>query len=132
MKKKLFVSAECHNWGLMGPGSWRTVTWSIFDDGSFRKITKYNYDKPEKNSFIELLKGRDEILNGRIQNELLLRMKSILDEEWIDDSTNSSACDGVAWEITRFDQTGGVVKKMNLRYIYGQPIEKFITMLEAY
>ena len=129
MKKKLLIKAICHNWDLMGPGSWKTVKWKIFDDGSFLKVTKYNYNRLEEHSVAELIKGRDEVENGHIPQEVYQRIKNILDEEWIDNSIDSKACDGEAWEITCFKQTGEIVKKIDLRYVYGQPIERLSNIL---
>ena len=36
MEQHLFLKAELHNWSLMGPGSWETATWYVFNTGCYR------------------------------------------------------------------------------------------------
>ena len=36
MEQHLFLKAELHNWSLIGPGSWETATWYVFNTGCYR------------------------------------------------------------------------------------------------
>ncbi|MBQ5990061.1 MAG: hypothetical protein IJL67_11275 [Oscillospiraceae bacterium] len=41
MEKGLLLKAAEHNWGMIGPGDWRLITWFIYNDGSYDIISEF-------------------------------------------------------------------------------------------
>lgn len=79
-KKQPLLKAVEHNWGLIGPGDWRTVTWRVFHDGSYAVVSTFN---PIINDREELT----QMLNRRGKPKLIKKQRTGIMEE--DAFTNS-------------------------------------------
>ena len=67
---------------------------------------------------------------GRLGKRQFDQMIKILNEEWIDPTINSVACDGAGWQIKMLYPSGRTKKSSGkLGYIYGQPIERIVKLL---
>lgn len=122
MKKQMLLKAELHNWSLIGPGAWTTVTWIIFYDGSYKIEREFNPEwedmfagSREKNRFEEY---------GRLDKKGLNKLKRQIDKDpWRNPKIQCHACDGVAWIIEAFSEYGDIMKTSGeLDYIYGQKV----------
>ncbi len=134
MKKHLILRAKEHNWGLIGPGSWYTVLWSIYSDGSYCIRSEF---LPEADSLIDGFQGHMpkkgiKTTRGVMDGPAFQQLTGLMDREpWRDPDIECHACDGVAWIIKQFDAEGKVLKSSgDLDYIYGhQTLEEIVECL---
>lgn len=132
---RLMLKAVLHNWGMLCAydGSWLTVTWKIFDNGSYR-IDEESFHIPEAHDRHELVDRRDHVLSkGRMDPETFEKLLSALDRDpWRDPEIVSDGCDGVAWEINQY-ANGKVIRSSGKPgYIYGQKnLERIVSLLPA-
>lgn len=124
VKKHLILRAKEHNWGLIGPGSWSTVSWSIYSDGSYSIRSEF---LPDRGAFIDgypdhLPKNDIKTTHGAMDTASFQKLIDLMSKElWRDPDIECHACDGVAWVIKQFDANGKVLKSSgDLDYIYGQ------------
>lgn len=134
MEKYLILKAVEHNWDMIGPGSWETVTWSIFSDGSYKirekRIPERNAKKAleiihssgnsEENKRI-IRKREYTTISGDMKEDSFSTLKKYLEaKQWRDPNIDCHAWDGVAWTFEYFDSDGKTIKTSGeLDYIYG-------------
>ena len=127
MEQYLLLNVYQENWYMLGPGSIESVRWLIFSDGSFKIEMNYLLEDADfDNRFVRNVVTK----TGRLGKRQFDRMMTILNEEWIDSSINSDACDGSGWKIKLLYPSGRTKKSSGkIRYIYGQPIERIVELL---
>lgn len=104
------------NWGLIGPDSWNSVEWNIYNDLSVEINVSYN--NIEKNKLITSKLSKKDY-NNVIENVELSK----------DNYIKIDACDGSAWEIIEYYK-GNEIWKRDLGYIYGiKPLEEVAKVL---
>ena len=111
------LDVKCHNWGLIGPGSWKERKWSIYDDMSVCYTILYNSNGNDiKTLNFEL--SKDEF-DSIIKNIELAKKENII----ID------AFDGVAWGFIKYNNDNEIWKR-DMGYIYGiSSLENITTIL---
>lgn len=127
--KKLLLRASLHNWGMtiLIHGDWKSTTWNIYDDGTYRIDTENGIVMSDRESYELLLKNPNTKFTkikysyGRMSPVRFDQLKEAIDRDpWIDPEIETTACDGVAWEITQYSPNGNVVRTNNGPvYIYG-------------
>ena len=137
MKKTLCLKAIEHNWGLMGPGDWNTVTWLIYHDGSYDIISAFNPSKKDAEAIIEAFernefpKLMEKKASGVMEQDAFSKLgNAIKCEPWRDPTLDVYACDGVAWELEAYSKDGTAEKTSGkLGYIYGHRVLETIVSL---
>lgn len=125
--KVLLLKAVNHNWSVIGPGSWTGTEWFVFTDGSYKAVISF---MPNLFDDYNLTKREVREVVGTFSEDEYSLLCTILDEEWIDPSINSSACDGEAWQIKMLYPSRRTKKSSGkLGYIYDQPIERLVRVL---
>ena len=134
MEKYLILKAVEHNWDMLGPGSWETITWSIFSDGSYKirekRIPRHTAEKALEiihstgnfEEYKRIIRKREyTTLSGYMKEDSFFTLKKYLEaNQWRDPSIDCYACDGVAWTFEYFDSDGKTIKTSGkLGYIYG-------------
>lgn len=117
--ENLILNIKNHNWGLIGPGTWKEKQWNIYDDMSVDYTITYNSPTGDKNvSEFELSKEEfDTIINN------IGLAKS--------DNTVIEASDGEAWEFVEYNN-GEENWKRPMGYIYGiTSLEKITDILRG-
>ena len=122
MEKAMLLNAELHNWSLIGPGDWTTVTWFIYYDKSYVIGREFN---PEWDDVKADVRDRRLLVErGTLDDKRFEELKNLIDvDPWIDPRIRCDACDGVAWIIEAFSENGNIMKTSGkLGYIYGQKV----------
>ncbi len=109
-EKYLLLKAENYNWGLLKAGRWRCVVWQVYSDRSYR-ITVEMID------FVPNIKT----MNGKMSGARFERLQNAIKEKpWRAPDIDCFACDGVAWEINEYSESGeAVYSSGEIDYIYG-------------
>lgn len=138
MKEQLLLKAVKHNWGMLGPGRWRTVTWKLYRDrtcvveAEFVLRRDKDDDFPEAQSFLNLMKKR-EIHSRRVKmpSKQFERLCAELEKEpWRDPDLLCDACDGEAWKIEQYSPDGNIIRSSGeMGYIYGNLVLESIASL---
>ena len=133
MARKLLLKAVVHNWGMICAydGSWLTVTWKIFSDGSYQ-IDEESFHIPESSDRFEDVDRKDHVLTkGRMESAAFAELASALEQDpWRDPATESGGCDGVAWAIEQYEDSRVIRSSGRLGYIYGQEnLERIVSLL---
>ena len=137
-KKQPLLKAIEHNWGLIGPGDWRTVTWLVFHDGSYEVVSSFNpiIDDHEEHMRMLNRSGRPKLVKkqstGIMEKDAFAKLReALMAEPWRDPALDVHACDGVAWEIESYRADGGIEKSSGkLDYIYGhRALETIVSLL---
>ena len=115
--KNVILEINNHNWGLIGPESWKERKWTIYDDMSVDYTILYNSSESSANTLnLELMKDEFDSIISNIE----LSKK---------DNTKVDACDGEAWEFIQYNN-GVEVWKRDLGYIYGiSSLENVVNIL---
>ncbi len=133
-KRWRLLKAVEHNWGLLGPGSWCTVQWIIYHDGSYEVISTFN---PSSDLIEEMMKRNEypkpvkKKKTGKMSAKRFSKLReAIKHEPWRDPSIESGGCDGVAWEIKSYREDGSTeYTSGKLGYIYGHRVLETIVNL---
>lgn len=104
------------NWDMIGPNSWVSTEWIIYNDLAFEKREEYTTAMGMRGE----KKYKD--FNGKIIKEEYEKILNNI-EAYKNDEVEVKACDGSAWEFTQYEN-GIEIWKRKLGYIYG------ITLLE--
>ena len=110
--------AERQNWGLIGPGAWDTMTWTINNDGSYRIHTECI--------------GMDSCDDyGQLSEQQMQSFYAVIRGKWRNTAIACVGCDGEAWEMRRYSLAGNLVNSSGkLGYIYGhEKLEKIAEYL---
>ena len=114
----VLLKATNWNWGLKGPGYWDETKWIIYSDGTYEAVTSYVLDDNIRET------------EGILAPDQFAELQKVLSEEWFDPGIDSDAYDGDAWQIKLLYPSGRVKKSIDEpRYIYGQPIERIVSLL---
>lgn len=126
-EKVILLKASNENWSMMGPGSWTGTEWFVFTDRSYKAVLSYI---PDRFNDYDFTKREVKEVVGTFSEADYSLLCAILDEEWLDPSINSDACDGEAWQIKTLYPSGRTKKTSGkLGYIYFQPIERLVGIL---
>ena len=122
MDKYLILMADDHNWGLISVDDWSEVTWQIFSDGSYHIKTVFVADRNTDNS-VEC--------SGKMRASSFGKFMDAISCDWDSDCFDVDGCDGVAWAIEQYDESGAIIRSSGpLGYIYGKKaIERIIRLL---
>ena len=122
MEKHLILLAHHENWGLIGPGSWRGVTWRIFSDGSYTLESEFIPDG-----------GSDGPVRyrGKMRAPSFRKLTEAISCDWDSDLHHVEGCDGDAWAIDQYGENGVVIRSSGpLDYIYGkEKVERIAELL---
>ena len=121
-KKQPLLKVIEHNWGLIGPGDWRTVTWLVYHDGSYEVVSSFN---PIINDSEELM----GMINRRERPKLVKKQSTGIMEE---DAINDEFC--AVYECRNSDvlKVLGLKKRRPLDTIVQKmQRERFCTLPEA-
>ena len=134
MRKYLLLSAEEHNWSCIGPGDWKTVSWRIYSDASYKikiafqkswdDMPSFLHDKREPNNY--------KTKTGVMEKEAFEKLNKLIKTPiWRDSSLRIDACDGEAWSIYYYSPTKEILNSSGkLGYIYGEEVlEKIVSCL---
>lgn len=112
------------NWGLIGPGEWEEVEWSIYSEATFSIKESFRPDADD-------LEIPDVITKGRMGHEDFDRIRQAVESEW--NSETVDACDGDAWEFWKYNLDGTIEKHRPLGYINNmEPFDEMTIVLENY
>ena len=120
----------------MGPGDWNTVTWLIYNDGSYDIISAFNPTMEDKD-IVEIFNSNErpklveKKTTGAMGQDAYLRLcEAIKSDPWRDPTLDVHACDGVAWELEAYSEDGSIEKTSGkLGYIYGHRVLETIVSL---
>lgn len=139
MSRYLVLKAKINNWSLMGPGSWETATWYVFNTGSYRLESSEIRTEKEIDEIMAAQEScgdparfcRRSVKRGRLSEKKLSELIAALEQQpWRDPSIICDACDGEAWVITQFAEDGSIIQTSGeLGYIYGHRILETIVSL---
>ena len=106
VRRHLFLRILEYNWGLIGPGSWEKVAWSIYDDRYYRAV-------------VSMIEQEDMHISGALSEEAFSEIRSATQLPWEEEQID--AVDGEAWQIKHFEH-GRIIKTSGAaRYFYGCP-----------
>ncbi|MCR5822825.1 MAG: hypothetical protein K6G60_00170 [Lachnospiraceae bacterium] len=120
-RDEIMLIATEHNWGLHSTNDWDRITWTICYNGRYNVKTYYvGSEKPFRRA-----------VEGDLDKEVVIKLKSILDTKILRKNPPVDACDGVAWEIEYFTPGG---ERLNYSgkpdYIYGETtLEQIVALL---
>ena len=139
MERHLVLKAEIHNWSLIGPGSWETATWYVFNTGSYLLESSEILTEKEIDEIMAAQEYRGDpdrfcrrsVKRGRFSEKNFSELIAAMEQKpWRDPSVICDACDGEAWEITQFAEDGSIVQTSGeVDYIYGNRILETIVSL---
>ena len=114
--------AERQNWGLIGPGAWDTMTWTINNDGSYRIHTEYKAEDTEMDFYDDY---------GQLSEQQMKSFYAVIRGKWRNTDIECRGCDGEAWKMRRYSLAGNLVNSSGkLGYIYGhEKLEKIAEYL---
>ena len=131
MQSNKMLVAEKHNWGLLGYGSWRSVTWIVNYDMSYTIVTEHNpkkealkqdaYPFPVRNTFY-----------GELKKDVFTALQNLLEtDQWRTPGLEIHACDGEAWKIDYYSVGGEILRSSGeVDYIYGEEVlQRIVGML---
>lgn len=117
--KEVVLNINHQNWGEMGPNSWVSTEWKIYNDLSFQKTEAFR----KEDGFANEYKTYNGIINKELYEKIIenLELAKTIDLQ-------VDACDGSAWEFIQYK--GLEVWKRELGYIYGiKPLEEITKIL---
>jgi len=119
--ENIIIKATKHNWGMIRPGGWTATEWFVYDDLTVDVKERYN-DPNEENSVVET----STTISDRKLKTLVKEIEKAKEKD-----ERVVARDGVAWEITYYNNDGTESWKRDCAYIYGiKCLEKFADILE--
>ena len=136
-KKQPLLKVIEHNWGLIGPGDWRTVTWLVYHDGSYEVVSSFNPIINDSEELMGMINRRERPKLVKKQSTGIMEedaftilREALMAEPWRDPTLDVHACDGVAWEIESYRADGSIEKSSGkLDYIYGHRVLETIVSL---
>lgn len=132
MEKQMLLRAELHNWSLIGPGDWTTVTWLVFFDGSYSIHREFLPEWEKTKADFRKMSKSEEC--GTLNPKMINQLKEAIDRDpWRNPRIKCDACDGVAWIIEAFSEDGDIIKTSGeLDYIYGHKnLEAIVSCLPS-
>ena len=116
------LDATEHNWELIGPGDWNSVTWTINYDMSYTITVRINPEwDPDSNELPQLVVNT---VKGVMDRKSFEELKDLLEvKQWRNPDIQIKALDGVAWQIEYYSVDGKIKNSSGgLGYIYGEEI----------
>ena len=113
MDKYLLLKAAKENLDIAGPGEWKMIFWSVFNDGSYTIRVSFVPGQSQ---------SRSSEKSGTMKKDRFSKLCAALAPKW---KTNlySCACDGAAWQFEQYSPDGTVVKSTGeLRAIFGNEV----------
>ena len=133
MDSYLLFKAEAQNWSCISSGDWKSTAWFIDSDGLFEICDEFipGWDILEKYPDVNSLLIRK---HGNLNNEEMGKLKNLISRPvWRNQEVHSDACDGVAWAMEAYFETGEIIKTSGeLDYIYGhETLENIADLLSS-
>ena len=131
MQSNKMLEAEKHNWGLIGYGIWRSVTWIVNYDMSYTIVTEHNSKKEAWEQEAFPLPVRNTFY-GELEKDVFTTLQNLLETDpWRTPGLEIHACDGEAWKIDYYSVGGEILRSSGeVDYIYGEEVlQKIVGML---
>lgn len=121
---KTYLRAAHYECGPMGPGSWRSSTYSLFDNGLVIAVTEFVQRPDEKELSWKYGEPIGSVVYSamHIDPETIDRMKvMIYDLKKKYKSRMFDYFDGNSWEITAYNSDGRIIRNLPMNIIYEYP-----------
>ena len=115
--KQVILKAKMLNWSLHGPGSYDSISWEVYEDGSYQRKADYRDWKRNKGVITS---------KGKLSSNKTMELKGFIETTWPE--TRIDACDGTAWKMKAYNSKGEE-KEFPRGYIYGLEVLENITKI---